>query len=114
MPLFDPFAQLNSTCKLKSSNLASVMSSEPCPGLTNVPFSTFHSFVDFGSLAFHPLRSLPLNSVRGLPHVGLLFLFSDGALSPVHCHEVPSWPVVVPTSFSPTSLPSKTMSSFRS
>src|ERR1700684_1870956 len=112
MPLFDPGAQLNSTCNLKSLNLASVTSSGPCPGLTSVPFSTFQVTVDAGSLILHPLRSLPLNNCTGVPHFGSLFLFRDGALSPVHCHGVPSGPVVVPVSVLPESLPSKTMSSF--
>src|SRR5580692_4226735 len=114
MPLFDPGAQLNSMCNLKSSNLASVIISGPCPGLTSVPFSTFQVTVDAGSLILHPLRSLPLNNCTGLPHFGSLFLFREGALSPVHCHGVPSGPVVVPTSMFPESLPSKTMSSFLS
>src|ERR1700683_143670 len=114
MPLFDPGAQLNSTCNLKSLNLASVVSSGPCPGLTSVPFSTFQVTVDAGSLILHPLRSLPLNNCTGIPHFGSLILFRDGALSPVHCHGVPSGPVVVPTSMFPDSLPSKTMSSFLS
>src|ERR1700722_774277 len=114
MPLFDPGAQLNSMCNLKSSNFASVISSAPCPGLTNVPFSTFH-FVDAaGSLGVHPLKSFPLNNWVGFPHFGSLFRCRDGALSPVHCHAAPSGPVVVPTSVFPDSLPLKTMSSFRS
>src|ERR1700747_2454219 len=111
MPLFDPGAQLNSTCNLKSSNLASLISSGPCPGLTSVPFSVFHVAVDPGSLIFHPLRSLPLNNCVGFPHCVTPFLFKDGAFSPVHCHGVPSGPVVLPTSVFPDSLPSKTMSS---
>src|ERR1700688_953693 len=114
MPLFDPGAQLNSMCNLKSSNLASLMSSGPCPGLTSVPFSIFHVTVDAGSLIFQPLRSLPLNNCIGFPHRGSLFLIRDGALSPVHRHGVPSGPVVVPASVCPDSLPSKTMSFFRS
>src|SRR5580693_7827405 len=114
MPLFDPGAQLNSMCNLKSSNFASVISSGPCPGLISVPFSIFQVTVDAGSLILHPLRSLPLNNCTGLPHFEALFLNSDGALSPVHCHGVPSGPVVVPTSLFPDSSPSKTMSSFLS
>src|ERR1700676_4736037 len=99
-------------CNLKSSNLASVISSGPCPGLTNVPFSTFHVAVAFGSLGLHPLRSLPLNNCFGSPHFGSVLLFRSGAFSPVHCHGVPSGPVVVPTNVVPASLPSKTISSF--
>src|ERR1700689_4788271 len=114
MPLFDPGAQLNSMCNLKSSNFASVISSAPCPGLTNVSFSTFHFADAAGSLGVHPLKSFPLNNCVGFPHFGSLVLFSDGALSPVHCHGVPSGPVVVPTSMLPDRLPSKTMSSFLS
>src|SRR5258708_6831277 len=101
-------------CNLKSSDLASLISSGPCPGLTSVPFSTIQVVVDPGSLILHPLRSLPLNNCVGFPHFGSLFLFRDGALSPVHCHGVPSGPVVVPTRVFPDSLPSKTMSSFLS
>src|SRR5271169_5314303 len=101
-------------CNLKSSNLALLISSGPCPGLTSVPFSTFQAGVALGSLMLHPLRSLPLNNCVGFPHFGSLVLFRDGALSPVHCHGVPSGPVVVPTRFFPDSLPSKTMSSFLS
>src|ERR1700722_6776453 len=101
-------------CNLKSSNLAFVMSSAPCPGLTSVPFSIFHVAVDAGSLRLHPLRSLPLNNCVAFPHFGALALFRDGAVSPVHCHGVPSGPVVVPVSVLPESLPSKTMSSFLS
>ena len=113
-PLFDPGAQLNSTCNLKFSNLASVMSSGPCPGLTSVPFSTFQLAADPRSLGVHPLRSLPLNNGVGFPHCGALSLFRNGALSPIHCHAVPSGPVVVPASIFPDRLPSKTMSSFLS
>jgi hypothetical protein len=91
-----------------------VISSGPCPGLTSAPSSTFHLTLDSGSLLLHPLRSLPLNNCLGFPHFGSLFLFRDGALSPVHCHGVPSGPVVIPTSLFPDSLPSKTMSSFLS
>src|SRR6267378_1408610 len=101
-------------CSLKSSNLAALISSGPWPGLTSVPFSTFQVAVAFGSLGFHPLRSLPLNKEVGFPHFGSIFLFKSGALSPVHCHGVPSCPVVVPTNVVPDSLPSKTMSSFLS
>src|ERR1019366_9194801 len=111
---FIPAAQLNSMCNLKSSNSLSVISSGPCPGLTSVPLSTFHFAVALGSLAFHPFKSLPLNSDIAFPHFGSPFRFSDGALSPVHCHGVPSCPVVVPTSVFPDSLPSNTMSSFLS
>src|SRR5580704_15350006 len=101
-------------CSLKSSNLVSVISSGPCPGLTSVPFSTFQVAVALGSLVRHPLRSLLLNNGVGFPHSGALFLLKSGALSPVHCHGVRSGPVVVPTNVSPASLPSKTMSSFLS
>jgi hypothetical protein len=94
--------------------LESVVSSAPCPGLTSVPFSTFHFAVAAGSLGVHPVRSFPLNNCVGVSHFGALFRFRDGALSPVHCHGVPSGPVVVPTSVFPDSLPSKTMSSFLS
>src|SRR6266705_6186036 len=90
------------------------MSSAPRPGLTNVPFSTFQVGVALGSLIFHPLRSLPLNNCVGFRHFGTLFLFRDGARSPVHCHEVPSGPVVVPVRVFPASLPCNTMSSLRS
>src|SRR5450755_4813140 len=90
------------------------MSSAPRPGVTNVPFSIFHGVVDPGSLIFHPVRSRPLNNCTGFPHFGAGSPFSDGALSPVHCHGVPSGPVVVPVSVFPESLPSKTMSSFLS
>src|SRR5579872_1994597 len=90
------------------------MSSGPCPGLTSVPFSTFQVAVATGLLILHPLRSLPLKSCVGFPHFGSPFLVNDGAFSPVHCHGVPSGPVVVPTSDFPDNLPSKTMSSFLS
>src|SRR3984893_13536334 len=101
-------------CNWKSSSLASVISSGPCPGLTSVPFSTFQAAVAFGSLGLHPLRSLPLNNCFGSPHFGSVLLFTSGAFSPVHCHGVPSGPVVVPTNADPDNLPSKTMSSFLS
>src|ERR1700678_1504678 len=114
MPLFDPGAQLNSMCNLKSSNFASVISSGPCPGLTSVPSSTFHIAVAFGSLGCHPLRSLPLNNWIGLPQFGSRLLFRSGALWPVHCQGVPSGPVVVPISVFPDNLPTKTMSSLLS
>src|SRR5580700_8743935 len=83
-------------------------------GTHQPPFSTFHVTLDSGSLHLHPLRSLPLNNCVGFPHFGPLFLFRDGALTPVHCHGVPADPVVIPTSLFPDSLPSKTMSSFLS
>src|SRR6266851_95630 len=113
-PLFDFGAQLNSMCNLKSSNLASVISSGPCPGLTSVPFSTFQAAVAFASPGLHPLRSLPLNNCFGSPHFGSVLPFRSGAFLPVHCRGVPSGPVVVPTNVDPDNLPSKTMSSFLS
>src|SRR5882762_4126441 len=45
MPLLEVVPQLNSTCNWKSSNLESLISSGPFPGLTKLPFSTFHTVV---------------------------------------------------------------------
>src|SRR5467141_374456 len=113
MPLLEFAAQLNSTCNLKSSNLESLISSGPFPGLTKSPFSTFHTVVP-GPAIFHPVKSLPLNKGIGLPHFGALLLFSDGAFWPVHFQVVPFGPFTVPDRIFPTSVPSKTMSSGRS
>src|SRR5579872_582076 len=101
-------------CNLKSVNLSVLISSGPCPGLTRIPFSTVHLAAALGSLMVHPLRSLPSNSCTDFPHFGARSLWRLGARTPVHCHGVPSGPVVVPESLSPESLPSKTMSSFLS
>src|SRR6202171_4026021 len=113
MPLLEVVAQLNSTCNLKSLNLESLISSGPFPGLTKLPFSTFHMVVPVPSI-LHPVRSFPLNNGMGFPHFGALFPFRAGALWPVHRQMVPSGPVVVPDSIFPTSVPSKTISSGRS
>src|ERR1700674_1119339 len=113
MPLLELAAQLNSTCNLKSSNLESLISSGPFPGLTKLPFSTFHTVVPVPSI-LHPVRSFPLNNGIGFPQFGTLFLFKAGALWPVHCQAVPFGPVVVPDRVFPTSVPSKTISSGRS
>src|SRR6266436_2681370 len=112
MPLLEFAAQLNSTCNLKSSNLESLISSGPFPGLTKLPFSTFHTAVP-GPSILHPVKSFPLNNGIGFPHFATLFPFSAGALWPVHCQLVPFGPVVVPDSVCPTSVPSKTISSGR-
>src|SRR5579864_5212889 len=101
-------------CNLKSSNLESLISSAPCPGLTSFPSSTVHAPSGLGLSILHPVRSFPLNNWIALPHFGALVLCRVGALRPVHCHGVPSCPVVVPERVLPTSLPTKTMSSFRS
>src|SRR2546422_5900188 len=113
MPLLEVVPQLNSTCNLKSSNFEALISSGPFPGLTKLPFSTFHTVVP-GPAIFHPVKSLPLNNGIGLPHFGSLFLFSDGAFCPVHFQVVPFGPFTVPDRIFPTSVPSKTMSSGRS
>src|SRR6266478_2504252 len=113
MPLLEVVAQLNSTCNLKSSNLESLISSGPFPGLTKLPFSIFHTVAP-GPAIFHPVKSLPLNNGIGLPHFGALLLFSDGAFWPVHFQVVPFGPFTVPDRIFPTSVPSKTMSSGRS
>src|ERR1700676_5306794 len=113
MPLLEVGPQLNSTCNLKSSNLESLISSAPFPGLTKLPSSTFHTVVPVLDI-FHPVRSLPLNKGIGLPHFDEPFGFSAGAFTPVHCHSVPSGPVVVPERILPRSVPSKTISSGRS
>src|SRR6202035_678582 len=101
-------------CNLKSLNLASLINSGPCPGLVNTPFSTVHATLEPGSLIFHPAKSFPQNTATGFAHRGERDLFSEVARRPVQVHGVPSCPVVVPTSILPESLPSKTMSSFRS
>src|SRR5437899_9830916 len=113
MPLLEVVPQLNSTCNLKSSNFEALISSGPFPGLTKLPFSTFHTVVP-GPAIFHPVKSLPLNNGIGLPHFGSLFLFSDGAFCPVHFQVVPFGPFTVPDRISRTSVPSNTMSSGRS
>src|SRR3989454_1491850 len=113
MPLLEVVPQLNSTCNLKSSNFEAFISSGPFPGLTKLPFSTFHTVVP-GPAIFHPVKSLPLNNGIGLPHFGSLFLFSDGAFCPVHFQAVPFGPFTVPASIFPTGVPSKTLSSVRS
>ncbi len=73
----------------------------PWPGLTRFPSSTFHSLAGFGLSGFHPVRSLPLNNLMGLPHLGVPVRLSEGALRPVHVHGVPSGPVVLPDSVCP-------------
>src|SRR6202521_2325188 len=113
MPLLELAAQLNSTCNLKSWNLESLISSGPFPGLTKLPFSTFHTAPP-GFSIFHPSRSFPLNNWMDFPHSGAVALFRAGALWPVHCHVVPFGPDVVPDRMFPTSVPSKTISSGRS
>src|ERR1700676_3569811 len=113
MPLLELAPQLNSTCNLKSSNLESLINSGPFPGLTKLPFSTFHNVVP-GPFILHPVRSFPLNKGIGSPHFGDFFAARTGARSPVHRHAVPSGPVVVPESIFPTSVPSKIISSRRS
>src|SRR5712664_3924316 len=110
MPLLEVAPQLNSTCNLKSSNFESLISSGPFPGLTKLPFSTFHTVVP-GPAIFHPVKSLPLNNGIGLPHFGALLLLSNGAFWPVHFQVVPFGAFTVPDRIFPTSLPSKTMSS---
>src|SRR5438445_292080 len=97
MPLLEVVRQLNSTCNLKSSNFEALISSGPFPGLTKLPFSTFHTVVP-GPAIFHPVKSLPLNNGIGLPHFQV----------------VPFGPFTVPDRIFPTSVPSKTMSSVRS
>src|SRR5258706_964706 len=82
MPLLEVAPQLNSTCNWKSSNLESLISSGPFPGLTKLPFSTFHTVVP-GPAIFHPVKSLPLNNGVGLPHFGALLLFSNGSFLPI-------------------------------
>src|SRR5215470_8808987 len=101
-------------CNLKSLNFASARISGPWPGLTKVPSITLHGGFESGLSILHPDRSLPLNNETGFPHLRLPFRLSVGALRPVHCHGVPSCPVVFPTNTSPTNLPSKTISSLRS
>src|ERR1700686_3664968 len=114
MPLLELAAQLNSTCNVKSSNLESLISSGPFPGLTKLPSSTFHTEVSTPSI-LHPLISFPLNNGIGFPHFGTLFPFRVGALWPIHCQVVPSDPVVVPDRVVfLTRVPSKTISSARS
>src|SRR5260370_13584101 len=113
MPLLEVAPQLNSTCSLKSSNLESLISSGPFPGLTKLPFSTFHTVVP-GPAIFHPVKSLPLNNGIGLPHFGAPLLFSDGAFCPVHFQVVPFGPFTVPDRIFPASVPSKIISSRRS
>src|SRR6266436_4237704 len=113
MPLLEVAPQSNSTCNWKSSNLESLISSGPFPGLTKLPFSTFHTVVP-GPAIFHPVKSLPLNNGVGLPHFGALLLFSDGASCPVHFQVVPFGPFTVPDRIFPASVPSKTISSGRS
>src|SRR6266576_119311 len=113
MPLLELAAQLNSTCNLKSSNLESLITSGPFPGLTKLPSSTFHKLVPVPAI-LHPVRSFPLNKEIGFPDFGALSRFRAGALWPVHCQGVPSGPVVVPDSVFPMSVPSKTISSGRS
>src|SRR6266849_4712020 len=112
-PLLEVAPQLNSTCNWKSSNLDSLISSGPFPGLTKLPFSTFHTVVP-GPAIFHPVKSLPLNNGIGLPHFGALLLLSNGAFRPVHFQVVPFGAFTVPDRIFPISLPSKTMSSGRS
>src|SRR5882762_298989 len=99
MPLLEVAPQLNSTCNLKSSNLESLISSGPFPGLTKLPPTTFHTEVSAPSI-LHPLIS---------------FTFNAGALWPIHFQVVPSGPVVVPDRVVfLTRVPSKTISSARS
>src|SRR5271165_1033477 len=86
------------------------MISGPCPGLTSVPFSTFQTAAAFGSLVFHPVRSFPLNSVTGLPHLGLPFLWSSGAGSPDHVQVPPLGPVTDPERVFPFTFPVKIQS----
>src|SRR6266851_8563023 len=90
------------------------MISGPCPGLTSVPFSTVHAPAGLGLSMCQPVRSFPLNNEIGFPHFGTPVLCNGGALRPVHRHGVPSGPVVVPDRVLPTSLPSKSISFFRS
>src|SRR5260370_14410605 len=113
MPLLEFVPQLNATCNLKSSNLESLISSGPFPGLTNLPFSTFDTVVP-GPAIFHPVKSLPLNNGIGLHHFAALLLFRNGAFCPAHFQVVPFGPFTVPDKIFPTSVPSKTMSSGRS
>src|SRR5436305_2299105 len=90
------------------------MSAAPRYGVVSVPSLTVHLALALGSLGVHPLRSLPLNSFMGSPHFGSPVLFRLGARTPVHCQGLPSGPVVVPANWSPTNLPLKIRSSFRS
>src|SRR5437899_12449297 len=113
MPLLEVVPQLNSTCNLKSSNFEALISSGPFPGLTKLPFSTFHTVVP-GPAIFHPVKSLPLNNAIGLPHFGSPFLFSDGALCPLHFQAVPFGRFTVPDRIFPTSVPSTPLPPHRS
>src|ERR1700730_1457272 len=109
MPLLELASHLNSTCNLKSSNLESLISSGPFPGVIKFPFSTFHTFVP-EPFIFHPLKSLPLNKGIGFPHLGSPVGFKAGGFRPVHCQAFPSGPFTVPDSVFPTIVPSKTIS----
>src|SRR5258708_23091760 len=113
MPLLEVEPQLNSTCNWKSSNLESLINSGPFPGLTKLPFSTFHTVVP-GPAIFHPVKSLPLNNGIGLLHFSALLLFSDEAFCPVHFQVVPFGPFTVPDRILATNFPSTTISSGRS
>ena len=78
------------------------------------PSTTVHAIFAAGSLECHPDRFLPLNKRSGLPQRGGAARASEGARTPDQVHGVPSCPLVTPSSVSPTSWPSKTMSSLRS
>src|SRR5260370_41729550 len=110
MPLLEVAPQLNSTCNWKSSNLESLISSGPFPGLTKLPFSTFHTVVP-GPAIFHPVKSLPLNNGIGFPHFWALLLLSNVAFLPVHLQVVPFAVFTVPDRIFPHSVPSQIMSS---
>src|ERR1035438_5312219 len=104
MPLFDLAPQLNSMCNLKSPNFAVVTISELSPLLPRVPSSIVQ--VSLGNLAsllqnLHPVKSLPLNNVIGLPHFGMVLEFIAGAFFATQCHDAPLEPVTVPTSRPP-------------
>src|SRR5215472_16816048 len=110
MPLLDCSPQLNSTCSLKSSYFASLISSGPFPGVISSPFSTFHTFSALGSLMCQPVRSFLLKRSIGFPHFGGFERTNTGARWPVHCHVLPSGPFTVLDRVFPFNVPSKIMS----
>ena len=59
---------------------------------------------------FQPVRSFPLKSRMGFPHLGVAARFKLGARLPDHCQVLPSGPLTVPDKRLPVSVAVKIMS----
>ena len=98
---------MNSTWSFASPNVRSLIRSTHGGVRVSVPSTTVQQ-PGFASLrGFQPDRSLPLKSSTGAPQATCVAGPKAGARTPVHFSGAPSAPSVVPSSVSPTSLPTK-------